>query len=1106
MKKILYSLAAVATLLVAASCAKDKETDLPDYLMGGSPVEVTFGVNAGQGLTTKAIADGTTANKLQVAWYEVGDEAVTLCDTKDANLANLTGNVTLTLAKGKSYKIVFWAAPVEGSPYELDFDAKTVTASGALDANVEANDAFYAVVDIDVTADTEGQEVTLTRPLAQIAVISPKANIDDSEEQIQTSSITVTSAYTVMNLLTGECSEADVLAFEPTDAPLEALTWNDADYYYVATAYVLAPANGMVAETIAFEVNENEHSAQVVNAALKRNYRTVIAGNILPAADPNTEVEWTVTVDPEFGGENESNVDAEVPEVTFVDPDDPQANPLPAQYDPDSADNESMDLDPDTPTAMFQVQSPSPAEIQVSSSDETVATAEIEGEDNNVTITAVGNGEALITISQDAYQEAANPAPGLHKAPGDNYAAYSYTFLVKVEGIETPEPPQPGEGFTFEKVTAISAGEYLIVCESENVAFNGALTEKLDVASNNIAVTIENGKIVLENKNAIFTVAAVDGGYSIKSASGIYIGGESGANKIVESTTEAYVNTVAFSEGNAIITSNTSFIQYNKTSGQERFRYYKANTTTQQPVALYKLSDGTTPEPPQPGEPADAVITLSGVPTEALAAGASFDLVVSTESTGEIAVAADPAEAVTIAPKANADNTWTVTAAELEADTEVTLTVTTAAVENTWKAGEETATFTVAKKTGGEVPPATEYDFTSIAELNALATSTAAEKSGTLNNAVVSFVPDNKNAIIKDETGSVLLYLTDHGLKQGQTFTGELTVTITLYQTLAELTACDAAFQGDETVVEPAVITLANLAGNVATYQNAYVKVEDLTVSSVNGKNVNVTDGTNDFLVYSSAGNATCQAGDVISVIGTVTHYGSNDQIKAWTTDDITVTTPHVASKHTITFTQPNAGGSFTVSVGGNNIDSGTEVMEGETVTLTATPASGYVFGSWTVTGATVSGSTGTDTFVVGMDDVSITATFVENNGSVPTPETIVFANLNLENAVQYTDPFNGGNFTITFGGGGNDGKYYTTGSGIRTYGDGTITVASTYNIAEIEFTWDGSYKPDADVANPTGYSTDTGKWTGSAKSIVLTRPSGSGHWRLQSVKVTYAN
>lgn len=126
---------------------------------------------------------------------------------------------------------------------------------------------------------------------------------------------------------------------------------------------------------------------------------------------------------------------------------------------------------------------------------------------------------------------------------------------------------------------------------------------------------------------------------------------------------------------------------------------------------------------------------------------------------------------------------------------------------------------------------------------------------------------------------------------------------------------------------------------------------------------------------------------------------------------------------------------------------------------------------------------------------------------SIPDPETITFSELSLSNGTQYSDPFDGGNFTVTFAGGGNDGKYYDAGTGIRTYGGGTITVASEHTISEIEFTWSGSsYAPSSDVASPTGYSSATNKWTGSAKSIVLTRASGSGHWRLQAIKVTYSD
>ena len=125
--------------------------------------------------------------------------------------------------------------------------------------------------------------------------------------------------------------------------------------------------------------------------------------------------------------------------------------------------------------------------------------------------------------------------------------------------------------------------------------------------------------------------------------------------------------------------------------------------------------------------------------------------------------------------------------------------------------------------------------------------------------------------------------------------------------------------------------------------------------------------------------------------------------------------------------------------------------------------------------------------------------------------ETITFGELGLENGVQYSDPF-GTNISVTFGGsGGNDGKYYTTGSGIRTYGNGTITITAKGNtITGIVTTFSGeSYAPASDnvwSSDGTGEGTSgvSASWEGSATEVVMKRPSGSGHWRLQTISVTY--
>ena len=105
---------------------------------------------------------------------------------------------------------------------------------------------------------------------------------------------------------------------------------------------------------------------------------------------------------------------------------------------------------------------------------------------------------------------------------------------------------------------------------------------------NKVDVTITDGKIVGDYAKYAFTIAPMTGGWSVQSASGKYISGKSGSNKIITGSTPE-LNTITFADGNVKIASNNTTLQYNAaaTNGT-RFRYYKSEN--QQPVALYKLS------------------------------------------------------------------------------------------------------------------------------------------------------------------------------------------------------------------------------------------------------------------------------------------------------------------------------------------------------------------------------------------------------------------------------------------------------------------------------------------------------------------------------------
>ena len=143
---------------------------------------------------------------------------------------------------------------------------------------------------------------------------------------------------------------------------------------------------------------------------------------------------------------------------------------------------------------------------------------------------------------------------------------------------------------SWNKITTtneITNGDYLIVYESGNKAFNGSL-DSLDVVNNNISVSISNSKITCNNTNyaSRFSIQSIDGGYSIQSASGYYIGRSANNNGMDTSTSTPYVNTISISSGNATITSSGGkVLAFNTANDQQRFRYVTSGT-----LQLYKAA------------------------------------------------------------------------------------------------------------------------------------------------------------------------------------------------------------------------------------------------------------------------------------------------------------------------------------------------------------------------------------------------------------------------------------------------------------------------------------------------------------------------------------
>ena len=183
-----------------------------------------------------------------------------------------------------------------------------------------------------------------------------------------------------------------------------------------------------------------------------------------------------------------------------------------------------------------------------------------------------------------------------------------YTFTVKAIAADTNKNydseacvitvTTQEEGATvakFVKVTSAPSdwsGTYLIVYETDKLAFNGSLTT-LDAVSNGTTVTITNNEIEATPTmmNSAFTIAKSGSNYTVKSNSGYYIGQSSNANGLKSSTSTTYAHTITInSDGSVNMVSGGAYLRYNFASDQKRFRYYKsASYTAQKAIHLYKL-------------------------------------------------------------------------------------------------------------------------------------------------------------------------------------------------------------------------------------------------------------------------------------------------------------------------------------------------------------------------------------------------------------------------------------------------------------------------------------------------------------------------------------
>ncbi len=295
-KKLLKSFAAAAMSVLAIACAKEQVAP-----GDGEICEATFDVAVPGGISTKAIADGTTAKEL---WYQVfdkdGNVIAGLGKTKhESLLSDRQTSVSMQLVKDQTYNIVFWAQSEGQTCYKFDDLSQITVDYAAAKANEESRDAFLAVKNITVNGPIN-ETVVMKRPFAQLnigtadAAIAAKAGV-----VIKTSKVEMKGLPNVLNTIKGTTDGAVNVTFADNAVPsTEVLSVNGKEYTYLAMNYILAPAEGKeisdVKATFTAE-GKDPVSLSAFSVPFQRNYRTNIIGNIL-----TNSADFNVIVVPDF--------------------------------------------------------------------------------------------------------------------------------------------------------------------------------------------------------------------------------------------------------------------------------------------------------------------------------------------------------------------------------------------------------------------------------------------------------------------------------------------------------------------------------------------------------------------------------------------------------------------------------------------------------------------------------------------------------------------------------------------------------------------------------------------------------------------------------------
>ena len=338
-KNLFLGMFAAAGMLLATSCSNDEL----DMVQSGNEAQVTFSLGLEGGIATRAISDGTGAKKLVYAVYKLGENGTPVLQKvvgsnndgqfvdEEAFDGGLPETVSVTLAKGQTYQVAFWAQNPSCSAYTTtDLTNVGITYQNATNNN-DVRDAFFKTVEFTVSGN-QTIDVELKRPFAQINVGVYKTDWEAAVKsgiEIEKSSVVIKDAATSINLLTGEVGDetTDVeVSYSSNTIPNEDLKvdlngdmdyddenevykWLSMSYILVADRNLDTDNNGVLGDeratleslqyTFSPVSGNNITFGDGLNSVpVQRNWRTNILGQLLTG-----NIEFNITINPIFEGD-----------------------------------------------------------------------------------------------------------------------------------------------------------------------------------------------------------------------------------------------------------------------------------------------------------------------------------------------------------------------------------------------------------------------------------------------------------------------------------------------------------------------------------------------------------------------------------------------------------------------------------------------------------------------------------------------------------------------------------------------------------------------------------------------------------------------------------